>query len=100
MEELATLFRPKVLIAGTSAYSRLLDYDRFRKVADKVGAYLLGDICHISGLVAADVSRVLICLTLICAEVLIVQSKSIPSLGTDRVEFIYLVSQKKYTILK
>jgi len=55
LEELATLFRPKVIIAGTSAYSRLLDYDRFRKICDKVNAYLLGDICHISGLVAAGV---------------------------------------------
>jgi len=55
LEELAGLFRPKVIIAGTSAYSRLLDYERFRKICDDVNAYLLGDMCHISGLVAGDV---------------------------------------------
>lgn len=55
MEEMAGLFRPKIIIAGTSAYSRLIDYEKFRKVCDKVNAYLLGDICHISGLVAGDV---------------------------------------------
>jgi len=55
LEELAELFRPKVIIAGTSAYSRLLDYERFRKICDSVNAYLLGDMCHISGLVAGDV---------------------------------------------
>merc|ERR1711928_120198 len=48
----ARLFRPKVIIAGTSAYSRLLDYKRFREICDDVKAYLLGDIAHISGLVA------------------------------------------------
>lgn len=55
MEELATLFRPKIIIAGTSAYSRLLDYEKFRKVCDKNGSYLLADMAHISGLVAAGV---------------------------------------------
>jgi len=55
LEELATMFRPKILIAGTSAYSRLIDYQRFREIADKVNAYLLADMAHISGLVAADV---------------------------------------------
>jgi len=55
LEELAGLFRPKMIIAGTSAYSRLLDYERFRAIADSVGAYLLGDMCHISGLVAGGV---------------------------------------------
>lgn len=55
LEELAILYRPKIIIAGTSAYSRLIDYDRFRKVADKVGSYLLSDMAHISGLVAGGV---------------------------------------------
>jgi len=51
----ARLFRPKVVIAGYSAYSRLLDYARFREICDEVGAYLLSDMAHISGLVAAKV---------------------------------------------
>ncbi|KAK8206717.1 Cytochrome B translational activator protein cbs2 [Zalaria obscura] len=55
LEENATLYRPKIIVAGTSAYSRLLDYARFRKIADSVGAYLLSDMAHISGLVAAGV---------------------------------------------
>ena len=55
LEELATLYRPKIIIAGTSAYSRLIDYPRMRSIADSVGAYLLSDMAHISGLVAADV---------------------------------------------
>ncbi|TAQ91538.1 hypothetical protein B7494_g175 [Chlorociboria aeruginascens] len=55
LEELATLYRPKIIIAGTSAYSRLIEYGRMRKIADKVGAYLLADMAHISGLVAAKV---------------------------------------------
>merc|ERR1719451_290842 len=55
LEELATLFRPKMIIAGTSAYSRHIDYARMRQICDKVGAYLLADMAHISGLVAAGV---------------------------------------------
>jgi len=55
LAETSKLFRPKVIIAGTSAYSRLLDYPRFREIADDVGAYLLSDMAHISGLVAAKV---------------------------------------------
>lgn len=57
-KELATtskLFKPKVIIAGTSAYSRLIDYKAFKKIASDCGAYLLSDMAHISGLVAADV---------------------------------------------
>ncbi|XP_015930142.1 serine hydroxymethyltransferase, mitochondrial [Parasteatoda tepidariorum] len=53
--DMAKLFRPKLIIAGTSAYSRLLDYKRFREVCDEVKAVLLADIAHISGLVAAGV---------------------------------------------
>ncbi|GAB1317549.1 Serine hydroxymethyltransferase, cytosolic [Madurella fahalii] len=55
LEKNAQLFRPKILVAGTSAYCRLIDYERMRKIADSVGAYLVVDIAHISGLVAAEV---------------------------------------------
>eukprot|EP00897_Mesotaenium_endlicherianum_P000224 jgi/Mesen1/10201/ME000766S09564 len=51
----ATLFRPKLLIAGASAYPRDFDYARMRQIADSVGAFLLADMAHISGLVAAGV---------------------------------------------
>lgn len=54
LHELATLYRPKLIIAGTSAYSRLINYERMRAIADDVGAYLLSDMAHISGLVAGD----------------------------------------------
>ncbi|MBM4222719.1 MAG: serine hydroxymethyltransferase [Gammaproteobacteria bacterium] len=50
--EQAMQFQPKVLIAGYSAYSRTIDWVAFRKIADQVGAYLLADISHISGLIA------------------------------------------------
>jgi len=55
MEKSAELFRPKMIVAGASAYARLIDYERIRKIADKVGAYVLADMAHISGLVAAEV---------------------------------------------
>merc|ERR1712232_1506311 len=54
-EKFAIRIRPKILIAGTSAYSQLIDYARMRQIADKCGAYLLADMAHISGLVAAGV---------------------------------------------
>lgn len=53
MQELAALFKPKMIIAGASAYPRDWDYARMRSIADSVGAYLMADIAHISGLVAA-----------------------------------------------
>lgn len=53
VEELARRHRPQVLIAGASAYPRRLDFARFRSIADEVGAYLVADISHIAGLVAA-----------------------------------------------
>ncbi len=53
LESNALLYRPKVLVAGTSAYCREIDYARMRKIADQVGAYLLADIAHISGLISA-----------------------------------------------
>ncbi|KAA0169821.1 hypothetical protein FNF27_06845 [Cafeteria roenbergensis] len=49
----AELYRPKLLVAGASAYSRLIDYDRMRATADKHDAYLVADMAHVSGLVAA-----------------------------------------------
>ncbi|EFX79152.1 hypothetical protein DAPPUDRAFT_52799 [Daphnia pulex] len=55
LRKTAKLFRPKVIIAGTSAYSRLLDYKSFREVCDEVKAHLLADMAHISGLVAGRV---------------------------------------------
>lgn len=55
MEELAMLYRPKIIIAGASAYSRFIDYKRMREICDKANAYLLADMAHISGLVAAKV---------------------------------------------
>ncbi|ODV90660.1 hypothetical protein CANCADRAFT_109062 [Tortispora caseinolytica NRRL Y-17796] len=55
LEKNAILFRPKILVAGTSAYCRLIDYKRMREIADKVGAYLVVDMAHISGLIAAGV---------------------------------------------
>lgn len=52
----AKLFRPKVIIAGVSCYSRNLDYARFRQIATEVDAYLMADMAHISGLVAGGVT--------------------------------------------
>ena len=53
VEQLAVAHQPKLIIAGTSAYSRIIDWARFRKIADQIGAYLLVDMAHIAGLVAA-----------------------------------------------
>lgn len=52
VEELALKHKPRLIIAGYSAYTRQLDFAKFREIADKVGAYLLADIAHIAGLVA------------------------------------------------
>ncbi len=53
MEDLARTHRPKLIIAGFSAYSQVVDWERFRKVADEIGAYFLVDMAHVAGLVAA-----------------------------------------------
>jgi glycine hydroxymethyltransferase len=53
LERLAVEHKPKMIVAGYSAYSRILDFPRFRKIADKVGAYLMADVAHIAGLIAA-----------------------------------------------
>lgn len=55
LDETAKLFKPQVIIAGISCYSRCLDYKRFREVADQHGAYLFSDMAHVSGLVAAGI---------------------------------------------
>ena len=55
VEALAKEHKPKLIIAGFSAYSRVADWKRFREIADMVGAYLLVDMAHIAGLVAAGV---------------------------------------------
>lgn len=51
--EMAKQTKPRMIVCGASAYSRTLDFKRFREIADEVGAYLLADIAHIAGLVAA-----------------------------------------------
>ena len=53
IEELATVCKPKMIVAGASAYSRQIDWKTFRNIADKVGAFLLCDMAHYSGLIAA-----------------------------------------------
>ena len=53
LEKIALESKPKLIVAGASAYARKIDFKRFREVADKVGAYLMVDMAHIAGLVAA-----------------------------------------------
>ena len=55
VDRLAREHKPKMIVAGFSAYSRVVDWQRFRDIADEVGAYLLVDMAHIAGLVAAGV---------------------------------------------
>ena len=55
VQELANQHKPKLIICGASNYSKVIDFKRFREIADSVGAYLLADIAHIAGLVAAGV---------------------------------------------
>merc|ERR1719377_269617 len=55
LEASAKLFRPKLIVAGTSAYSRAVDYPRMREICDENGAVMLADMAHISGLVAGGV---------------------------------------------
>ena len=55
VREIAVRERPKMILAGASAYSRTLHFDRFREISDEVGAFFLTDMAHIAGLVAADV---------------------------------------------
>jgi glycine hydroxymethyltransferase len=55
LREIALRERPRMILAGASAYPRILEFERFREIADEVEAYLLTDMAHIAGLVAADV---------------------------------------------
>ena len=55
VERLAREHKPKMIIAGFSAYSRVMDWQRFRDIADEVGAYLMVDMAHVAGLIAAGV---------------------------------------------
>lgn len=55
LETTARLFKPRVIVAGVSCYSRCLDYARFRDIAQQNGAYLFADMAHVSGLVAAKI---------------------------------------------
>jgi len=55
VEELAKKHKPKMIIAGASNYSKIIDFKRFKEIADEVGAYLMVDIAHIAGLVAGGV---------------------------------------------
>lgn len=55
VEKLALEHRPKLIVAGASSYSRIIDFERFKKIADKVNAYFMVDMAHIAGLVAAGV---------------------------------------------
>jgi len=53
VEKLATTYRPKLIMTGFSAYSRIVDWEKFRQIADKIGAFLISDIAHVAGLIAA-----------------------------------------------
>ncbi|MBQ7445240.1 MAG: serine hydroxymethyltransferase [Clostridia bacterium] len=53
LRELALMVKPKLIVSGASAYPRIIDFKRLREIADEVGAYLMADIAHIAGLVAA-----------------------------------------------
>lgn len=55
VRKLALLHKPKLIICGASSYSRIIDWKKFREIADEVGAYLLADIAHISGLIIAKI---------------------------------------------
>ncbi len=55
VESLARQHQPKMIVAGFSAYSRIMDWERFRDIADQVGAYLMVDMAHVAGLIAAGV---------------------------------------------
>jgi len=55
VEKMALEYKPRIIVAGGSAYSRIIDFKRFREIADKVGAYLIVDMAHFAGLVAAGI---------------------------------------------
>jgi len=53
ISSMAKTFKPKLIIAGASSYPRIIDFESFRQIADQVGAYLMADVAHIAGLIAA-----------------------------------------------
>ena len=55
VEDLAMKYKPKLIVAGFSAYSRIVDWKKFREIADKCGAFLMADIAHVAGLIAGGV---------------------------------------------
>jgi len=55
VRKIAKIFKPKLIIAGASSYSRIIDYTKFREIADEVGAFLMADIAHVAGLIAGGV---------------------------------------------
>jgi glycine hydroxymethyltransferase len=55
VREIAVRERPRMILAGASAYPRVIEFDKFREISDEVGAFFLTDMAHIAGLVAADV---------------------------------------------
>ncbi len=55
VQKLATKHKPKMIICGASNYSKIIDFKKFREIADSIGAYLMADIAHIAGLVAAGI---------------------------------------------
>ena len=57
IERLALAHHPKLIVAGASAYPRVIDFKRLREIADKAGCYLMVDMAHIAGLVAAEIGR-------------------------------------------
>jgi glycine hydroxymethyltransferase len=57
LREMALEHKPKIILAGFSAYSRELDYEKFKAIADEVGAYTVADVAHITGLIAAGVLK-------------------------------------------
>jgi glycine hydroxymethyltransferase len=57
LREMALEHKPKIILAGFSAYSRELDYEKFKAIADEVGAYTVADMAHIAGLIAAGVAK-------------------------------------------
>ena len=60
VEKLAVEHKPKIIIAGGSAYSRIIDFKKFKNICDKVGAYFLVDMAHFSGLVAGELILILL----------------------------------------
>ena len=59
VEKLAIKHQPKLIVCGASSYPRIIDFERFKHIADLIGAKLVTDIAHIAGLVAAGVHQAL-----------------------------------------